>query len=127
MDFRPKPDGWIAVRQRRIEHPSELLEYADTGRQIRALVDADEEDVVDLLFGVGEGEYRSGNYVGWGCRPHLCHIEQVFLFADVQDREVFLAWKLEGQDLKMGPAIEDWPDNAMRALQRWVDDYNETR
>jgi hypothetical protein len=40
---------------------------------------------------------------------------------------VFLAWKLADQDLKAGPPIDDWPAEATRALQLWVDEVNDMR
>jgi len=119
--FSPdRTKGWDELRSREVDHPADLLSYGEVADQIFSLLGSDRDDVLPIVEGVGSAEYRGDFLVGSSCLPHSCSLIEQITVASLQDRRVFVAWKLEDKPIVVRPAVGDWPSEARRALAEWA-------
>lgn len=114
-----KEMGWAELRQRDVQHPSDLLTYGEIASQIHALLGAHRKEYEAIIFGTGSGEFRGGKYIG---RAWTRGGDEAFLIADITNRRVFLAWKQTDKPLEVRPKLSDWGGLDKGALSEWVRD-----
>lgn len=112
--------GWTQLRERTVSHPSELLDYAEIGTDIAAMAGPDRALVADILVGVGSGEFKGDYFVGRSCSRHMCLDQEGLVIADMQNREIYLAWRPSGQKIKVSPPVSKWPEKAKAEIREWA-------
>lgn len=121
--FKHVPDptlGWAALRERKIDHPSALFDYAEVAKAMNALLGRDASVVLPIVSGVGSGSFKGDVFVGSACEPHMCGTNEAFVAADIAHKKVFAAWKLDGKAMVVRPAVGDWPQAARDAFEEWA-------
>jgi hypothetical protein len=120
---RHTPDparGWAALRSRHVDHPLGLFDYGEIASRMKALVGSDEKAFAAILGGPGSGEFRGDLFVGKACMAHNCDRTASLVVADIRSRQVFLAWKAEGQPIVVRPAVPEWNSAARQELRSWA-------
>ncbi|MGV8937791.1 MAG: hypothetical protein ACOH2J_11760 [Allorhizobium sp.] len=119
--FEPDGEkGWAEFGSDRLSHPAELMNYAEIAIQIDQMLGDDKDLLETLLTGPGSGAYKGSLYVGNACMAHNCDQAQALILADAQQREVYLAWKPEGEKIVVRPPVSDWPARAKVELRAWA-------
>lgn len=112
--------GWTQLRERTVSHPSELLDYAEIGKEIASMAGPDRALVNDILMGVGSGEFKGDYFVGLTCSRHMCLDQEGLVIADMQNKKIYLAWKPSGQKIKVNPLVKEWPEKAKAEIREWA-------
>jgi hypothetical protein len=121
FSFKSKDsNGWTALRSRQISHPSDLLKYKDLSVIWNDLVGADRPQVIQMMSGPGAMEYKTDFVIGTACIPHACKSDETLILADIPNKQMFLAWKLEKTSAVTRPDINKWPDSAKLEFSRWI-------
>ncbi len=113
-------NGWIALRERLINHPSNLLKYDDLNHQISELLGNNKQSVLRYINGVGSGDYNGDSYIGSACVPHMCTIMEVIIYADIRRKKFYIAWKPESKPIVVRPKVKEWPHSARLELRNWA-------
>lgn len=111
---------WDALRERTIQHPSELLRYGPIAGALNTAAGIDIALVKKIISGPATGEFEEQAYIAEVCAPHSCGNEDMLLIADGRRKQVFLAWKLEGQKIVVRPAVGSWPSEFRQELKIWA-------
>jgi hypothetical protein len=115
--------GWSQLRQKTLQHPSEIFEYGEIADQLDALLGDDKSNFEEIITGVGSGEFKGDDYVGSACAQHLCDSTGALVFLSIRDKSVYIAWKPEDEDIVVRPPVKQWPDRARRALKQWAEQW----
>lgn len=112
--------GWSSLREKTATHPSDLLSYGEIAAQINDLLATEKQVYSDIILGVGSGSFEGDYFVGSSCTRHMCNEQEAMLVAAIQEKKVFLAWKLSGEKIVVRPPVKEWPDKAKVALREWA-------
>lgn len=118
--FKPKNNGWEALRERRLQHPGELLANGAISAELRAMLGARFDEFQITLNGVGSGSFENDDWVGHSCTRHMCGDEEALVFLSSYDRKTYLAWKPSGERIFVSPAVKEWPEKAKSHLRSWA-------
>ncbi|WP_217570373.1 hypothetical protein [Mesorhizobium sp. GbtcB19] len=119
--FSPdRTKGWDDLRARKVGHPADLFNYGEVGDQINALLGQDRAEILPIMQGVGSVEYDGDYIVATSCLPHMCDAIAQITVADLRERKIYLAWKLENQKIVVRPPVGKWPQKARSALSSWA-------
>lgn len=115
--------GWPALRERSFQHPSDALKNAEIGEALKSLLGADFEAFQEIITGTGGGEFKSDDYVGTTCTPHMCREQEALLFLSAKDRQAFAAWKPYEKKVVVRPPVKQWPEKAKQELRAWAEKW----
>lgn len=115
--------GWQALRERSFEHPSDALKNADIAATIKSLLGADFEAFQAIITGTGSGEFKSDDYIGRTCTPHMCREQEALLFLSAKDRRAYAAWKPHQKKIIVHPPVKQWPEKAKQELRAWAETW----
>lgn len=111
--------GWTEMRERTAGHPADLFDYEVIAQQIYDLLGDRREEALRIVLGVGSGRFDGDMFVGTACEPHNCGLTASILIADMQTRQVFVAYKPDDGPLVILPDADLWPPNPRSALLQW--------
>lgn len=111
--------GFEAALSGQIAHPSDLLDYADTGALATALMGDTRDEIVLALTGPGGIERRGYVLIGDTCLAADCRALQVLIVVDTAERRVFLAWQGTTAAEVIRPAEHLWPIEGQDVLVGW--------
>lgn len=115
--------GWQALRERSFQHPSDALKNAEIAGALQSLLGPDFETFQDIITGTGGGEFKSDDYVGATCTPHMCREVEALLFLSAKDRQAFAAWKPYEKKIVVRPPVDRWPEKAKQELRAWAEKW----
>jgi hypothetical protein len=122
--FTPEDkSGWQALRERAFQHPSDALQNAEIVASLNSLLGADFDAFQEIITGMGGGEFKSGDYVGTTCTPHMCREQEALLFLSAKNRRAYAAWKPYEKKIVVHPPIKEWPENAKQELRAWAEKW----
>lgn len=113
LTFEPKAEGgWAALTAKTMDHPSELLNFADTAQPLHDRFGAVWADVVSLAFGPGSIKYRDGWAIASSCRAHACDVTALLLAANGETRTVYVAMANGSGVVTLSSPADQWPATA---------------
>jgi hypothetical protein len=115
--------GWNTLRERTLNHPSDVFGYGEIARQVTNLLGSDTDQFRRILSGTGTGEFKGDDYVGIACASHLCGISEALIYLSAKDRSVYLAWKPEAAKIIVRPAVTNWPESPRLELKSWANAF----
>lgn len=115
--------GWQALRERVFQHPSDALKNAEIAQALKSLLGADFEAFQKIITGTGSGEFKSDDYVGTACTPHMCGEQEAMLFLSAKDRQAYAAWKPYQRKIVVHPPVKQWPEKAKQELREWAEKW----
>jgi hypothetical protein len=98
---------WSDLRSRKIDHPSELFDYADIASQIHALLGTEEKQFLPIITGLGSFKFDK------------CRFEEALVVADLERERVFIAWKTENRPIIVRPPLTEWSQTGRTILRDW--------
>ncbi|WEZ84780.1 hypothetical protein P6U16_09625 [Rhizobium sp. 32-5/1] len=110
--------GWAEVES--ASHPSELMGFGDLSPQIDDLLGQDRQTFAELIVGIGSGTFENGYFVGTACPKFICLEAGAMIATNPEEQTIYLAWKPEGEEIIVRPAVGEWPKPARLALRDWA-------
>lgn len=124
VGFTPDANkGWNSLRERTLQHPGNVFEYGEIGRQIDSLLGADKPIFLGIIVGVGGGEFKGDDYVGTSCTPHMCDSTGAIVYLSTKDRKAYVAWKPDGKKIVVRPEVKQWPEKPRHELKAWAEKW----
>jgi hypothetical protein len=121
VGFSPdKSKGWQTLRERQIEHPSDVLRYGGIADDMAKLLGPDISAFEAIITGVGGGVFKGDEYVGTACTRHMCGEEEALVFLAASERQAYVAWKPAGRKIIVRPPVGEWPEKAKAELRSWA-------
>ncbi|MGR6430454.1 hypothetical protein ACU5AY_05990 [Rhizobium sp. PAMB 3174] len=121
VEFSPdSTKGWETLRERQIEHPSDVLRYGGIADHMANLLGQDLPAFEAIITGVGGGAFKGDDYVGSACTRHMCGDEEALVFLSAAERQAYIAWKPSGQKILVRPPVGQWPEKAKVELRNWA-------
>ena len=111
--------GWDDLRARAVNHPGDLFNYGEVAQSIKDVALAEEKIIVPILTGVGSGKFNGDMYIGSACKPRMCGEQEAIVVADIRNKKIFLAWKVDKKPIVARPALNLWPQSARSAYANW--------
>lgn len=120
--------GWDRLRERKVDHPARLMDYADTAKQVQALAGDKVGEVKAILDGPFSGGVDGTTYKAEGCQAHNCLETGMLVLADIPGRRVYLAWRdASSPAVHVAPAAATWTARGKAELKAWSERQAEMR
>ena len=116
IEFTAKADGgWSALRSQSIDHPSQVLNYADLSKLVDDRLGS-RSSFVRISSGPGSAHYRSNLLIASSCQAHSCDDTALLLVADPANERIFVALKDKQTPILVNPKASDWPSGSTADL-----------
>lgn len=112
--------GWKTVLDRKIAHPSEILESAEIAGVLTRLVGRDYPAFREQLGGLGSARYQGDFLIGSACVKLDCEQTGAFTGLDLQTRAVYAAFKPYEGRIAVYPLLAQWPEPLRAGLREWA-------
>ncbi|MHC1999715.1 hypothetical protein ACYQR9_04655 [Methylobacterium sp. CM6241] len=115
--------GWNTLWDRKITHPSDILESNELLKSIERNVGPNLKHYLEQISGIGSTVYEGDILTGTACIKSECDQTGSFISLDLQTKTIYTAFKPRYKNIIVQPPVREWPSAVRKSLAEWAKSY----